>query len=180
MGPGLIRQCGNTNAESGARLSQQKQIDKFYAYLDELDQSYGRLADLLRQKLVAVDKFNIAKLEEVMKEEQVYVLLSRGFENNIRAHRDKLGLAGGTLGEIIEELPQEERPRFQSQLGRFRATLESVRALNERCQSLIETRLYTIDKSIREIDKSEGVTYQKGEKPKPPAPDGPRFFTKSV
>lgn len=161
-------------------LNQQKQYNKFYAYLDELDQSYGRLADLLRQKLVAVDRFDVERLNAIIKEEQVYVLLSRGFEGNLRSHREKLGVRGDTLSEIIEELPGEEQARFRQQMKRLKATLDNVKGLNERCQTLIETRLYTIDKSIRELDKSVGSTYKKDTTPKPPQDGGPHLFTKSV
>lgn len=157
------------------------QVDNFYTYLEELDQSYGRLADLLRQKLVAVEKFDINKLDEIIKEEQVYVLLSKGFDSNIRVHRDKLSLQGDTLSEVIEELPGENRARFRQQFERLRTTLDTVKGLNEKCQTLIEERLYSLDKSIKHLEKTDGTPYKQPGSPKPsPEDGGPRLFTKSV
>jgi hypothetical protein len=159
---------------------EEKFIEKFYTYLNELDQSYGRLTDLLRRKMIAINTGDIAKLDAIMKEEQVYVLLSRGFEGNLRTHRANLGLDGETLDKMIEALPDDVRPRFQLQQKRLRATLDNVKGLNENCQQMIETRLYTLDRSIRALDKSENTSYKNTDTPKPTGDPGPRLFAKSI
>lgn len=156
------------------------QFDKFYSYLEDLEQSYGRLSDLLRQKMVAVDQYDIGKLDEIIKEEQVYVLLSKGFDGNIASFREKLSLSGDTLSSCIDEMPGEEQERFHRQFRRLESTLAEVKGLNEKCQSLIEERLYSIEKSIKEMDKSEGTTYQKGGSSGSGPEQKPRIFTKSI
>lgn len=155
------------------------QLEKFYCYLHELDQSYTYLANLLRQKLIAVERFDINKLEEIMKEEQVYVLLSRGFESNIQSYRDKLSLAGSTLGTMITEMSELERNRFEQLHQRLKSTLDEVKGLNDKCQSVIEERLYSLDKSIKKMDKSAGSSYHKvGENGG--SASSPQMFTKSI
>jgi hypothetical protein len=161
-------------------LINEKLTEKFYAYLNELDQSYGRLTDLLRRKMIAINTGDIAKLDALMKEEQVYVLLSRGFEGNLRTHRQNLGFQGETLSEVIGELPDDIRPRFELQQRRLKATLDSVRGLNDKCQQMIENRLYSIDKSIKELDKSENTSYKKNDAMAQAGDTGPRLFTKSI
>lgn len=154
--------------------------DKFHAYLCELDSGFAKLAELLHQKLDALERFDIAKLDTIIKEEQVYVLLSKGFDNNIKSHRDKLSLSGEKLSDIIEELPEAEKQRFKDVFVRLKSSLDEVKTLNTKCQGLIEERLYTLDKAIKELDASAGATYGKaGSAGKPPG-DTTRLFTKSV
>lgn len=137
------------------------QTQKFYEYLQELEQSYSRLAELLHQKLNALLQHDLTALDAIMKEEQVYVLLSKGFDANLQTHRDKLGLRGDTLLEVIGELPEENRDDFHRLYKQLKATLDGVRGINQKCQSLIEQRLYSLDRSIKELDHSDNSTYQK-------------------
>lgn len=155
-------------------------IDSFYAYLQELEESYGRLAGLLREKVTAVSSFNLTKLEEIMKQEQVYVLLSKGFDTSLQTHREKLGIGGDTLGDIIEQLPAENQESFRAAHKRLRVTLNEVKTLNEKCQSLLEGRLHDLDRSIKALDHSENATYQQSgsEKDKPAPESG--FFSKTI
>lgn len=154
--------------------------DKFYAYLKELDESYTSLADLLRQKLAAVTRNDLVRLDEIIKDEQAYILKARGFDQNLQTHRDRLGLKGDNLAQVIEELPQEHRDSFRRLHKRLKTTLDEVQALNKKCQGEIEDRLYVLDRSIKELDKAENATYrQSGESNNAPGP-GAGMFSKSV
>lgn len=154
--------------------------DKFHGYLVDLEENFVKLAELLHQKLAALEKFDLDGLDDIIKEEQVFVLLSKSFDTNVAAYRDKLGLKGEKLSDIIQELPSGEQGRFRSTFARLKAALDEVKALNLKCQGLIEERLYSLDKAIKNIDHSAGTTYGKqGDDPKRPG-DPPRLFTKSV
>lgn len=131
-------------------------IDKFYAYLSELQENYTKLAALLKDKLDAVVQYDVLRLDGIIKQEQVFVLVSKGFDTNIKTYREKLSLRGDTLGAVIDELPDSERERFRTLFKQLQAVLEEVRSLNESCQKLIEERLYSIDKAIKELDKTDG------------------------
>lgn len=157
-----------------------KHIDKFYLYLDELDHSYKRLAQLLQSKMEAVQKYDLIKLDAILKEEQVYVLLSKGFESNIHAHRDQLSLKGETLSAIISELPEDQKGRFQQQYKRLKTALNTVKDLNDKCQQLLENRLYSLDKSIKSLDKSDNTTYRSKAEPIPNAGSNLHILSQSV
>lgn len=142
--------------------------DKFHGYLVELLQSYTKLGELLHKKLTAIANFDIKTLDDIMKEEQVFVLLSRGFDANIQSYREKLSLKGDSLSEVIDEMPEEYHTRFRQVAVQFKDKLQEIKALNENCQSLIEERIYTLERSIHRIDKSSGPSYGKtAEKPSP-------------
>lgn len=155
------------------------QVEKFYAYLQELEQSYSRLAGLLRQKLNAVNAGDLGRLDQIIKEEQVYVLLSKGFDANLQSYRESLELKGNTLAEVIEELPESYRDSFTKQYRRLKHMLDEVQRLNQTCQNLIQDRLYALDRKIKELDKSENATYEKGGGAAGPQ-TGAGLFSKSV
>ena len=150
--------------------------DKFFAYLDSLDKSFVKLAGLLHEKLAALDRFDPDTLDEIVKEEQVYALKTKGFEGSINTFRQQLGLSGETLSEVIAELPDEERQRFEDVFGRLSAALEVVRGLNQKCQELTENRLHQIDKALKEVDKSKGTTYSEIRN----SDDAPKLMNKSI
>ena len=153
--------------------------EKLYTYLGELLQSYTRLSELLKEKLDAVSRFDIEKLDDIMKQEQVFVLQSKGFDAHIASLRDSLSLKGDKLSEIINELPEQEQARFLILHKNLKATLEEVRGLNERCQVLIGDRLHSLDRAIRELDPADAQAYSKGgERPSGKPESG--LFTKSV
>lgn len=135
--------------------------DKFYNYLMDLLQNYTKLAVLLRQKLDAVSKYDMNALDGILKEEQVFVLLSKGFDSNLQIYRDKLSLSGDSLGAVIEEMPEAQRPRYRALFVELKAKLDEVKEINEKCQALLEERLYTIEKAIRQLDKSGTAAYGK-------------------
>lgn len=156
------------------------QYDRFYNYLNELLQNYTKLGELLAQKLSAIARFDIATLDSVIKEEQVFVLLSRGFDSNIQLHRDRLSLKGDSLSEVIKEMPEDQQPRFRGMFVKLKSRLDEVKQLNERCQSLIEERIYTIERSIHQLDKSSTISYGKPGAPKPVTGTDAHVFKKSI
>ncbi|MDR2909167.1 MAG: flagellar protein FlgN [Oscillospiraceae bacterium] len=150
--------------------------DKFHAYLGELESGFKKLSALLHEKLRAVEKFNLEKLDGIMKEEQAYVLLSRSFDKNIKDYKERLGLEGEKLSDIVEELPEAERARFREAYRTLKAALDEVKALNEKCQGLIEERLHRLDKAIKEFDRSAGTPYGDIKKPS----DSPTLMNRQI
>lgn len=156
------------------------QYDRFYDYLSDLLQNYTKLGELLTQKLSAIARFDMATLDSIIKEEQVFVLLSRGFDSSIQSYRDKLSLKGDSLSAVITEMPDEFQAKFQGLFVRLKSKLGEVKQLNEKCQSLIEERIYTIERSIHQIDKSSTISYGKPGTPKTISGTDTHIFKKSI
>lgn len=146
--------------------------ERFASYLNELFQNYSNLAELLGRKLAAITRFDVDALDAIMKDEQVFVLVSRGFDSNIQMYRDKLSLKGDSLSAVIKELPEEYRPEFDMIFMKLKSKLDEVKGLNERCQTLIEERIYTIERKIHQIDKSSTASYGKQGMQNKPASSG--------
>jgi flagellar biosynthesis/type III secretory pathway chaperone len=154
--------------------------DKFHGFLTELEGNFTKLSQLLHNKLAALERFDIDRLDAIIKEEQVFVLLSKSFDANVASYRQKLGLSGEKLSDIIGELPVEEQARFQSTFQRLKAALDEVKTLNLKCQDLIEERLYSLDKAIKELDRSAGATYSKQGDDAKRSGDHPHLLSKSI
>ena len=155
--------------------------DKFHGYLTDFLHGYKRLAELLSKKLAAIAKFDVSTLDEIIKEEQVFVLLSRGFDQNVQNYREKLSLKGTSLSEVIQEMPITEQGRFQSLLKALKSQLDEVKFMNEKCQSLIEERIYSLEHAINRLDNSRNATYRKpGASAKPAAGVESHILKKSV
>ena len=120
------------------------------------------LVNLLDHKLKALEDYNIQKIDAVMKEEQVHVLASRGFEKNLAKFRTELSLEGETLSEVISNLPEEEQERFTELFERFQIVIESAKELNETCQKILKTRMDEIGKVLKKVD-GDTSTYNPGE-----------------
>jgi len=150
--------------------------DKFFTYLCGLDTNFSKLAELLSEKLVALDRFDPDRLDEIIKEEQAYVLQSRGFDGTIKNHRKELKLEGETLGEIIGRLPENEQQRFNDIFAKLSTSLGVAKGLNDKCQFLIENRLHSIGKAIRDLDSSNGTIYGDMKA----SGDAPKLMNKSI
>ena len=135
--------------------------DKFYTYLCELHSSHLRLIDLLKNKLVAISDSDLDTLDDTIKEEQVYVLASKSFENNIARYRRELSLSGDKLSEIIPNMPDDEQGRFFEIFENLESGLSLANELNQKCQTLLESKLYSINKSLRELENKSPSTYSK-------------------
>lgn len=137
--------------------------------------NYKKLSVLLVRKIAAVEADDIAVLDEIIKDEQVYLLLSRGFDRNIANFRGRMGLKGENLGDIIGELPEDERPRFSALHRRLRSAVGEAGDMNEKCQRMTEAKLHVIGKKLKELDKSGSVSYGKDA-----AGGKPGIFSKTI
>lgn len=152
--------------------------DKLYQYLEDLHQSHVHLSGLLVAKLDAVIAADLDRLDEIIKQEQVFVLVSKGFDANLKRFREELSLSGDTLSRIITELPPEERQRFRDLFERLKLSLEETKALNRKSQDLLDQHLHRIGKSLRSLDKSNGTSY--GKAASEANGERPHLFTQSV
>ena len=137
----------------------EEKIQKFYEYLEGLLKSYTKLAGSLSKKIDAVTQGDLEKLSDIMKDEQAYVLLSRGFDEHVKGYQEGIGVEGDTLSDIIPRLPAECQTRFRAIYLELRSKLEEVKGLNEICQTALESKLEGIS---RQLQGSGGAQYSTG------------------
>lgn len=148
--------------------------DKFFSYLKELAITYNKLAALLVKKAEAISRDNLMLLDELINEEQVYLLVTRGFDQHLATFRQQTGFAGATLSDIIGELPEDERDRFRDIQAQLNASVGEAKTLNEKCQKLAQVKLYGVKKKMQEMERA-------GAQPKqPPKQPGTGKLSKSI
>jgi hypothetical protein len=152
-------------------------MEKFLHYLITLQKDYARLAELLKKKQEAILVYDIETLDEIMKDEQAYVLVSRGFNQSIESFRKELGLSGVTLSEMINSMPDGWKNKFLDAFAPLRETMDVVRLRNEECQDVIEKKLSQIRTRLEEFEGAPTKSYG-GAKPHTPQSAGK--FNKSV
>jgi hypothetical protein len=141
------------------------QNDKFYAYLADLDANYRKLAVLLTRKATALSEDDLYTLDDVVGEEQAYLLITKGFDQKLANFRKEAGYTGEKLAEIIAELPEAERDRFRALHTRLSDSLEEVRVLNEKCQNLAQIKLHGLRRQQEEAERSGSAPKPEGGKP---------------
>jgi hypothetical protein len=152
--------------------------DKFYRYLSDLNASYHKLALLLTRKAAALSSGDLFELDDLIGEEQAYLLITRGFDQKLAGFRRDAGYTGEKLSDIIEELPEEERDRFRDLHGKLSASLEEVRTLNEKCQNLAQIKLHGVKRHLEELERSGSAPRGRG--PAPGQKPGGSKLSKSV
>ena len=139
--------------------------EKFLHYLGTLQKDYAHLSEILVKKREAILLYDIGALNEIMKDEQAFVLLSRGFNHNIAAFRKELGLSGSTLTETIESMPAEWQPEFRAMLEPLKQTIDEVRRRNEDCQELTEKKLSQIGRNLNRLGAAGAKPYAQSAAP---------------
>ena len=153
--------------------------EKFLHYLETLQKDYSHLSELLEKKREAILLYDLEAINAIMKDEQAFVLLSRGFNHNIEAFREELGLSGSTLTETIDSMPAEWQPEFRSLLEPLKQIIDEVRRRNEECQELTEKKLAQIGKNLTRLGATSMKPYAQSAAPAKPQARG-SSFNKSI
>ncbi len=131
-------------------------FDEFYSYIHSFLELYAQLSEHLRRKLSIITDGDISALEEIMKQEQAYILKTRSFDRKLQFHKEKVGVKGETLTQMIENLPIGEQQRFRELHTELTAVLALVRSLSESCQSALTTQIHLIEKHLEAAGEATG------------------------
>jgi hypothetical protein len=156
-------------------------IDRFYQYLEDLCVNYENMADLLVDKIGAVEAGDLGLLGELMNQEQAYVLKSRGFDQNLTTYKKQIGFKGDTLAVIIRELPEDQQGRFALVYERLKSATDNAKTLNDKCQQITGLRLREAQRRVKELETATSAPVQKdGKPPTRKIPPGPGSLSKSI
>ena len=133
--------------------------EKFLHYLQGLLRDYSMLAELLTEKREAIMLYDLDALNRIMKDEQAFVLLARGFNHNVKSFASELSLSGETLTETIASMPEDWKPEFEALLEPLKQIIDEVRRRNEECQEITEKKLSQISKSLDRLGGGSAKPY---------------------
>lgn len=144
-----------------------KQAKTFYDMMRNYLVFYKEFLEFESKKLDDVANNRIKLIDEHVKNEEVFLLKSRGLEVKRQAFLKELGLENMQMKEIIKQTPQEIRGELEIIFGELSETVLDLQEINKRCNSMIEIRLHNIDRTLNMIEESKSKaekTPTKGEK----------------
>jgi len=118
-----------------------------------MNNTYMELSDLLVKKAQALEEEDLYTLDEILNQEQVHVLKTRGFDQNLATFRSKTGYKGETLSELIAEMPEDEHRRFGELRDKLSRSLGYAKQVNDKCQRLAQVKVHGINRIRSEAAK---------------------------
>ena len=134
-------------------------------YLDFLSGLCGQLDQLARvegDKISAVRGYDLAALDECMKQEQAMALSLRGSEQKRDRMLSQLGLAGVSLRDLPKRCPPEYADETSQMVERLLRAYQILQSVHEPARSLLERQLHLVEGQLREqgVEPSVDTSYQ--------------------
>lgn len=127
-------------------MAKQDWLD-YFNLLGKLADTLTELSAMQEEKKVAVEKGNLPRIDEMMKQEQVFAMTLRGYEQKRLKALAVLSVPPGSVGELEQHMPLDVRgegkrvvARLQSSYSRYRETANIAKETLEHHLNLIETR----------------------------------------
>ncbi len=137
-------------------------LDDFIDLLENLILLFDDLTDVEEIKLEAVKNKDMDKLNDCMKEEQVYLLQFRGLDKKRESMQKELGFENMKFAQIIANIKDKQyREEFDDIYRTLRETMNYYQQLHNSAKSIIEFNLTSIDKAI-EILKQQTPSVPQG------------------
>ena len=130
-------------------------LDNLYKILEEQLHLYEEFMKIVEEKYNVVLEDNVARLDEIVSEEQVFFLKSRGLDQKREHVLQDLGLTGKTLKEVIESIDDTNKDRFIEMHKDIFNVLHTFKEKNNQCLDLVQIRLHRAQAMIRKLDESK-------------------------
>ncbi|MFI3253289.1 MAG: flagellar export chaperone FlgN [Eubacteriales bacterium] len=87
-------------------MAKQDWLD-YFDLLGKLAEVLEKLASVQGEKTLCVNKGNLPRIEEIMKEEQVCAMTLRGYEQKRLKYLEKLNVPPGKITELVQHMPED-------------------------------------------------------------------------
>ncbi|MCI1959330.1 MAG: flagellar protein FlgN [Clostridia bacterium] len=118
------------------------------------------LITIEKDKLNAVTRNNLEKLNVCIKDEQVQVMKLRGLDKKREKLLNSLGYDGLTFRQIISTLDGDEKNEAQKLFNNLKKATDDFNSINSTVKTAIEVNLHSIDIAIKKlngISKDENI-----------------------
>ena len=129
-------------------------LDDLYNVLNEQLNLYKEFLEVENEKYNVILADDIKRLDEIVTEEQVFFLKSRGLDQKRERLLTELGYTGKTLRQLIELIDDAEKDRFRKMHSDIFNVLQNFKDKNNQCQDLVQIRLYRAQTMINKLDES--------------------------
>lgn len=108
-----------------------------------------------QNKFEAVEQNKLNLLDDLVKQEEAFVLKSRGMEQNRMQSQADAGFADSKLRDLIDEAPEDMKEELQTMFKQLNEIVNNIQHVNERCNIAIKARLSAIDRAMEKIKSEE-------------------------
>jgi hypothetical protein len=129
-------------------------LDNLYEVLLEQLDLYMEFLLVEQEKYNIILADDVKRLDEIVTEEQVFFLKSRGLDQKRERLLNELGFAGKTLKQLIELVDISDKTRFEKIYHDIFKVLQDFKDKNKQCQDLVQIRLYRAQAMINKLDES--------------------------
>lgn len=136
--------------------------EQFVDHMRETQKFYDEFLILEDQKFQALSQNALSAIDGLVKQEEVALLRSRGFERDRELLLEKLGCSGMVMSELIQRFDSPLREELLTLYETLSGTILDVKDMNTRCETLANLRL-------RRTEKLRSLIEQK--------PDAQRMYT---
>lgn len=138
--------------------------EEYLRYLEELTATLERMTETAQNKAAAARVGDLVKVDECMKQEQVYSMTLRSMDVKRDKMLKELGLEGVTLSGLAERYPQELQDRARKTAERCMVRYETYTSASNAARTTMECALRDIE---RMFPKDQPVPTGKPEDPPP-------------
>ncbi|MCI1931046.1 MAG: flagellar protein FlgN [Clostridia bacterium] len=110
------------------------------------------LITIEKDKLNAVTRNNLEKLNVCIKDEQVQVMKLRGLDKKREKLLNSLGYDGLTFRQIISTLDGDEKNEAQKLFNNLKKATDDFNSINSTVKTAIEVNLHSIDIAIKKLN----------------------------
>ena len=121
---------------------------------------YSEFLAFEQNKLEAVEENKLNLLDDLVKQEEAFVLKSRGMEQNRIKSQEAAGFADKKLRDLIEIAPEDIKEELKEYFAELNDIVSLLQHTSERCNIAIKARLSAIDRAMQRIkDDGKPKTY---------------------
>lgn len=119
--------------------------------LAEYIKFYSDFLAFEQNKFEAVEQNKLELLDGLVKQEEAFLLKSRGMEQNRIKFQEEQGFADKRLRDLIECAPDDMKEELLSMFTELNAIVIQLQRTNERCNIVIKARLKAIEQAMNKI-----------------------------
>ena len=140
---------------------------------------YSEFLAFEQNKLEAVEQNKLELLDGLVKQEEVFLLKSRGMEQNRIKSQEEHGFADKRLRDLIEIAPDDMKEELLAKFTELNAIVVQLQRTNERCNVAIKARLQAIERAMDRI-KAENTQKTYDDAANSKKKNGKAFFSDKV
>lgn len=130
-------------------------INDFIKIIVELIQFFDELIQTENEKLEAISKNNVFKLEDCMKKEQVSILKLKGLDKKRESIQSDLSFDNLSFREILSRLDISEKSKLNPLFRQLEEKVHFYNNISQSAKTAIEVNIHTIDKKISLLNQEK-------------------------